>query len=249
MRLTWIRRLSAAAGLGAAVMIALASSTPAKDPLPPAVAGPMLEADIAIFQKGLAKKPDNTQVYTYQGLAMLLALHAQANAGGPDGAKMAGLRDEALKVAEALNKKDYAGAKKAAANLSRPGTGSAQPVKLHEAAEVDVGIIMAPFRNTPRGLNWEKDIKAQSKKVTDVKLVGNLAAHSALAAEYTVLLPLPEATGAKKKVWDDSVKDQSQLSREIAAEAARGDQADKEKLRKLLVRLDGACTACHNDFK
>ena len=249
MRLTWIRRLIAVAGLGAAVALTLPTTSPAGDPLPAAVAGALLEEDIATLQKGLAKKPDNTQINTYHGLAMLLALHGQSNAGGPDGAKMAGLRDQAIKIAEALNKKNFAAAKKAAEALRNPGSGSSAAVKLHETAEVDVGVIMAPFRNAPRGLNWEKDIKAQSKKVTDVKLVGSLAAHSALAAEYTVLLPVPEATGAKKKVWDDSVKDQSKLSQEIVAEAARGDKADRAKLQKLLVRLDGACTACHNDFK
>lgn len=235
--------------IAALVLVAPGASTQATDPLPPAVAGKMIDADIAYLKKGLAKKPDKPMVNTLYGLAMLVAMHAQDSAIGAEAAKMAGLRDQALKVAEAISKNDFTAAKAAAAKLGEPGTGDPKPVKLHEQAGVDANIIMGPFRNSPRGLNIEKDLKGQSKKVTDVKLVGEVAAHSALAAEYSLLLPVTEATGAKKKIWDDSAIDTKKLSWEIVAEAAKADKADKAALQKKLVALDAACTACHNTFK
>lgn len=250
MRTRWICRLAGAAGLVAAVTLAAPlPATRAKDPLPPVVAGKMIESDIAYLKKGLAKKPDKPVVNTLHGLAMLIALHAQNSATGPDAAKSAGLRDQALKVAEALAKSDFAAAKAAADGLSGPPPGDPKPVKLHEKAGVDVNVIMGPMRNAPRGLNIEKDLKAQSKKVTDVKLVGEVAARSSLIAEYTALLPSTEAAGPKKKIWDDSTEDMRKLSKEIVAEAAKGEKADKIGLQKKLAALDAACTACHNTFK
>lgn len=250
MRTRWICRLAGAAGLAAAVTLAAPlPASRAKEPLPPAVAGKMIDADIAYLKKGLAKKPDKPVVNTLHGLALLIAMHAQNSATGADAAKMSGLRDQALKVAEALSKSDFAAAKTAAEGLSSPPAGNPKPVKLHELAGADINVIMGPMRNSPRGLNIEKDLKAQSKKVTDVKLVGELAAHSALIAEFTALLPSTEATAAKKKTWDDSTEEMRKLSREIVAEAAKGDKADKAGLQKKLAALDAACTACHNTFK
>lgn len=243
MRTRWIRRSAGLAGLlAAASLVAPSSSSRAADPLPPGQTKRLIDADIAYLKKGLAKKPDKPVVNTLHGVAMLLALEAQ-NAGE------AGLRDQALKVAEAVSKSEFAAAKAAAEGLSNPPKGDDKPVKLHEKAGVDVNVIMGPMRNSPRGLNVEKDLKAQSKKVTDVKLVADVAARSALVAEYTALLPSAEATGAKKKIWDDSTADMAKLSKEIVAEAAKGEKADKAALQKKLAALDAACTACHNTFK
>lgn len=240
----WIRRSAGLAGLlAAAALVAPPAASKAADPLPPGQSKKLIDADIAYLKKGLAKKPDKPVVNTLHGVAMLLAMEAQ-NTGE------AGLRDQALKVADALSKTDFAAAKAAADGLSNPPKGDAKDVKLHEKGGVDINVIMGPMRNAPRGLNIEKDLKAQSKKVTDVKLVADLASRSALIAEYTALLPATEATGGeKKKIWTDSTEDMRKLSREIAAEAAKGDKADKAGLQKKLVALDTACTACHNTFK
>ena len=243
MRTRWIRRSAGLAGLLVAVfLVAPPASSPAADPLPPGLTKKLIDADIAYLKKGLAKKPDKPVVNTLHGVAMLLALEAQ-NAGET------GLRDQALKVADAVSKSEFAAAKAAADGLANPPKGDGKPVKLHEKAGVDVNVIMGPMRNSPRGLNIEKDLKAQSKKVTDVKLVADVAARSALIAEYTALLPSTEAAGEKKKIWTESTEDMRKLSQEIAAEAAKGDKADKAGLQKTLAALDAACTACHNTFK
>jgi hypothetical protein len=243
VRTRWIRCSAGLAGLLAAASLLVPSeNSRAADPLPPGQTKKLIDADVAYLKKGLAKKPDKPVVNTLHGVAMLLALEAQ-NTGE------SGLRDQALKVAEALSKSDFAAAKAAADGLSNPPGGADILVKLHEKAGVDVNVIMGPMRNAPRGLNIEKDLKAQSKKVTDVKLVADVAARSALIAEYTALLPSTEATGAKKKIWDDSTDDMKKLSKEIVVEAAKGDKADKAALQKKLAALDASCTACHNTFK
>ena len=243
MRTRWIRRSAGLVGLLAAVtLVAPPAASPAADPLPPGQSKKLIDADVAYLKKGLAKKPDKATVNTLHGVAMLLAREAQTRGE-------AGLRDQALKVAEAISKTDFAAAKTAAEGLANPPKGDDTPVKLHEKGGVDVNVIMGPMRNAPRGLNIEKDLKAQSKKVTDVKLVGDVAARSALIAEYTALLPSTEAAGEKKKIWTDSTEEMRKLSREIAAEAAKGDKADKAGLQKKLAALDAACTACHNTFK
>lgn len=254
MRIQWIRRLAGGAGLFAAAWLAVGSvdSGYAADPLPPEVTGKLVEADIALLQKKLATKPAKRAEGSLKAVAMMIALYADQNASGKDAEKMIALRSQALKVAEAIAKKDFAAAKTAAEGLSKPSGGDKKAIKLHEQAKFDIAEVMSPFRAaTVDGLNIEKDIRAQAKGVTDVKLVGDLAAHTTLLGEYTLLLPVEKATAnaANKKKWDDYTNDMLKLSRDIAAEAAKGAKADKAGLKSKLSKLDGSCTACHNDFR
>ncbi|OWK43417.1 cytochrome c [Fimbriiglobus ruber] len=248
MRTQWIRRPVGVAGLAVVVWLAAAES-PAKETLPEGVAGKLIDADVAYLQKALTKAPEKTVAPTLKAVAMEIALYAQNNLEGADANKMAALRAQALKVAEALTKKDYPAAKAAAEGLAKPTGGDKKALKLHELYKYDVNEVMSAFRNSPRGLNTEKDIRAQAKNVTDIKLAGELGARSALAAEYTLLLPSSDAVGAKKKTWEGSAQDMGRLGQEIATEAAKGAKADKAVLKKKLAALDATCTACHNVFK
>ena len=253
MRNRWIRRLAGGAGLFAAAWLAVADTdAAAQDALPPDLARKAIDADIAMLQKDLPKA-DKVKMYALKGTAVMIALYGQKNAGGADGEKMAALRDQALKVAAAIGKKDAKGAKAAADALSNPtGGGDKKDVDVIAASGVDIAEAMSPFKKTPRGQNLEADIKAQAKGVTDVAKVGEIAVRSALYGELAApLKPTDKAKpgSAEERLWDTSVKDMIALSQEIAAEAAKGPKADKAALQARLKKLDAACTACHNEFK
>ncbi len=245
----WIRRSAGGAGLLAAAWLTVAATGSAADDkgqLPPAVAKGMVEKDIAFLQKGLSKTPEKRAVPTLKATAMLIALYAQDNQQG-------GLRDQALKVAEAIAKKDYAGAKAAADGLkAAPGGGSGGAVKLADQAKFDIAELMSTFRNaTVGGRNMEKDIRAQAKSVTDPTLVGEMAARTVLICQYAHQMPAEKASAnpANLKKWAGYTDDTAKLAREIADEAAKGAGANKGVLSKKLKALDASCTACHNDFR
>jgi hypothetical protein len=246
VRNPWIRRSAGGAGLLAAAWL-LAAPGPAAEPkLPPDLARRTVEKDIAYLQKALAKTPEKRAVPTLKATAMLIALYAQNHQQG-------GLRDQAVKVAEALAKKDYAGAKAAADGLKAgAGGGTAGEVKLHEAAKFDLAELMSAYRNaTVGGLNMEKDIRAQAKKATDEKLIGEIAARTVLIDEYARKMPAEKAAAnpTNLKKWEGYVDDTEKLAQELAAEAAKGAGADKAVLAKKLKALDVSCTACHNEFR
>jgi hypothetical protein len=246
-----IRRLAGGAGLFAAAwLIAAATETTAADTvtLPAGVAQKAVGADIAFLQKGLSKTPQKREVPTLKAVAMLLALHGQNNLSDP---KMAALRDQALKVGAAVAQKNYAAAKAEAGKLaSPPAAASSAPVKLAEQNKFDLAELMSMFRNERvGGLNIEKDIRAQAKKVTDVDAAGVIGVRCADAAVYAVQLPPSDAVGAKKKQWDDWCAEMKKLGEEVAAEAGKGASADKAALAKKFSALDANCTACHNVFR
>ena len=252
MRNLWIRRLVGGAGLLAAAWLTVAADdAAAQDALPPDIADAVIKADIAMLQKDLPKA-DKVKMYALKGTAMMIALYGQKNADGPNGDKMAALRDQALKVAAAIGKKDAKGAKAAADALSNSTGGDKKPVDVVKQHDFDIAEAMSPFKKAPRGQNLEADIKAQAKNVTDVKLAGALGVRSALYGEFAAAMkPTDRAKpgSAEERLWDTSAKDMISLGREIAAEAAKGAKADKATLKAKLTKLDAACTACHNEFK
>jgi len=252
----WIRRFVGGVGLIAGLWLALGTSeTPAKapTPIPAEVSGKMIDSDIAFLQKGLEKTPEKAAVPTLKSTAMLIALYAQNNLGGKDADAMAALRAQALKVAEALNKKDYKAASTEAGKLkSPPASTDKKALKLHEMHKFDLSEVMSTFRNSPRGLNIEKDIRDQAKaKAPDLKVSGEAAAHSILLGEFMTLMPSEKAAAnpANQKKWDGYTADMTKLAKEIVEESTKGDKADKMRLKANLSKLDGSCTACHNEFR
>jgi cytochrome c556 len=246
-----IRRLAGGAGLFAAAWLITASTeTTAADTvaLPANVTQKVISADIAFLQKGLSKMPQKREVPTLKAVAMLLALQGQNHLSEP---KMAALRDQALKVGAAIAQKNYTAAKAEAAKLASPPTATSKgPLILAEQNKFDLAELMSMFRNDRvGGLNIEKDLRAQAKKVSDVDLAGVIGGRSATAAEYAIQLPPSDAVGAKKKQWDDWCNEMKKLGEEIAAEAGKGASADKAALAKKLAALDANCTACHNVFR
>ena len=222
----------------------------AKDALPEGSANQLIESDIAFLKKGLSKEPEKRAVPTLKAAAMMIALNAQNNLEGKDGDKMAAIRAQALTVAAAIAKKDYAGAKAAVDGFDTAKGGDKKPLKLSELHKFDLAELMSQFRaGKVGGRNIEADLKDQGKKVTDAKLVAELGARVANIAQFTAEFPAEKAVGAKKKAWDDLSKEMKKLGEDVAAEAAKGAKADTAGLAKKVQAINANCTACHNEFR
>ena len=247
MRNLWTRRI-----VGATAVVGLAAwSLGAANPLTLPEGNGVAAADIAFLEKGLAKQPVPREVSTLKAAAMLVALNAQNQMGGKDGAKMAGLRDAALEVAAAVAKKDYVAAKTAAGALkdAKP-VADAKLVKLETLHKFDLHELMSSFRkDTVGGLNLGAEVKAQSKAVTDPKLAALTAGRIALIGVYTLEMPPEDIDAAKKKQWDAWSKEMTTLATDISTEAAKGASADKPKMAKKFRDLDMNCNACHTVFQ
>lgn len=251
MRWMWTHRVIAVAT--AAVLGALlATPSTAKDPLPDGTAAKVIAADIEFLKAGLAEKPDKPgTIARLKGGAMLLALTAQNNLDGKDADKMAGLRAQAIKVAEALTAKKVADATTLAASLPAATGGDKKPLKLHEQSKFDLSELMSVFGSAKSGgMNIEADFKAAEKAIKDPAALEVQAARVALIAQYTLDMPAGTAEGAtKRKLWDDLSKDMHKMGLETAAEAAKGAKADAAKLKKLAASINLNCKTCHEKFR
>ena len=249
MSKTLTRRASALAGAAACVWLAV--PTTAADPLPADLTAQLISGDIEYLQKALAKTPEKRALPTIKAGALILALHAQSNLSGAKADEMAGLRDQAVKVAEAVAKKDFAAAKTLAEGLKSAKGGEKKEVALHTLAKVDITEVMSTFRkSTVGGRNYEDDLKTMAKKgVTDVALAGRVAGGSHAISEFAAKLPPTGLNDAKMKQWNDFVKDMAAISKDFAAEAGRGEKSDKKKLGAIAQKLDKNCVDCHAVFK
>lgn len=252
MRWMWTHRVVAVAA-AAALGVLLATPSTAKDPLPDGTAAKVIAADIEFLNAGLAEKPtkDGPLAKLKSG-AMLLALNAQNNLDGKDADKMAGLRAQALKVAEAVAAKKVADATAAAAGLAAATGGDKKPLKLHEQAKFDLSDLMSVYgKSKSSGMNIEMDLLTVAEKgAKDVALLEVQAARVALIAQYSLDMPPAEAdSAAKKKQWADLAKESQKLGLDTAAEAAKGAKADAAKLKKMAGTINANCVACHEKFR
>lgn len=248
MQTRWIRRLAGVAGLVAVVSLAQAA-----DPVvPAATASAIIKQDIAFLQKGLAKEPQRKQLPGLKATAIMVAAFAQEQMAGPDAAKMAALRDQALKVADLLAAKDYAKAKDAAKALDAPpAAASTGKVEVHKHAKFDISEAMAPYRSARSGgMDMERNIRKQSKDASDMALIKELAGHSIVLGEFTKHLPTGQASAnaARLKKWEGYSDEMIAHSRDVLAEASKP-SPDKAVLKKKLLVLDASCTNCHNEFR
>jgi hypothetical protein len=244
-----IRRLCGLAGAAACIWLVL--PTPAADPLPADLTAQLISGDIDYLQKALAKTPEKRALPTIKASALLLAYHAQTNLTGTKSDEMAGLRDQAVKVAEAVAKKDYASAKTLAEGLKGAKGGDKKEVALETLAKIEIAEVMSTFRKgTVGGRNMEDDLKTMAKKgVTDVKLAGGVAGRTYAIAHFAAKLPPTGLNDAKIKQWNDFVKDMTTISKDFSVEAAKGDGADKKKLGAIAQKMDKNCVDCHAVFK
>lgn len=251
--------------------LALAAGVWATMPAPPAAAADVpdlskdsykkaAEADLKFLQTRLgelAKKQAagdkllDGQIKPALGVAMLLSVYADALGDGA-------LKTDAVKVAEAIFAKKFADAETLAKKLTvkpgAPGKAGALPKPFKD--DVMLAAVMSPFRGgSVGGLNIDRDIKDMTKKMNPIKIdpaaVEILAARSAVINAYGFHHPNEKASvkADNKKKWEKWSTDSVDLSKQIAAEAAKGAKSDEAKLRTLLTTLNARCTDCHNAFR
>jgi hypothetical protein len=206
-------------------------------------------ADLAKKAAGGEKVPDG-QSKPAVGAALLLAAYAEVLGD-------AALKGDALKVAEALQKKDFkAGAELAAKLALKPGSGKVGPLAKPFKDATQLEIVMQPYRVAiGGGLNIEKDIRDAIKKDNPAKLdpaaVEILAVRTAVLNAYSFHVPNDKASikADSKKLWEKYSTESVGLAKDLAAEAAKGAKADEKKMRALLSGIDGRCKECHNKFR
>lgn len=216
----------------------------AAGPLADAAYKKVLDADIAALNTLLNDgKPERGAMSTIKPLAILIAKNAK-HAGKE------GIAAEAVKIAEAASKKDWATATAAAKTLAKATAGTA-PADLHTLAKLDLADVMSAFRlSKSGGLNIEKDIREAKKAGTvapDVALL--IAGRTATIAEFTYHFPTDKAAaGANAAKWKKYTDDMLNACKSIATEATKG-KPDAAALGKLMGALDTSCVNCHNDFR
>lgn len=251
MQLEWIRRATAVTAAAAFVGVFAVSGLTAKDPLPTGAAAKQLDADLAYLEAGLEAKKGNSKI-PLKSVAMLVALNAQNQMGGTDGEKMAGVRDQALKVAGALSQKevDWAAAAKEVAAAKDAKGDAKKEVKLAEQHEFDIHDLMTVFKPKARGgRGLEDDIRKFAKTAGTPEQVAEIGNLTALIGQYTEAMAPTDEGADKKKKWTDWSKEMQKLGKEAAEEGLKGGSADKAGLLKKVQAIDANCTACHNVFK
>lgn len=242
-------RFRAAAGVSAlaAGLWFLTSAVAAPPALPKESYQRAIKADVEFLQKklgDLVAEPMKNRgaIRTVKGVAMNIALYGEA-------IKDDALKSQALKVAEALDKKDFAAAAEAAKGLNAP---KADPgAKGSKAFALDD--VMSPFRIAKAGgQNIEADIKGAVKNgkidAGEAELIG---VRCSIIADYAFGMPNDKASTNKamKDKWERWSKDMSAASKELTEEAAKGKSADEKKMLAAMKKLDASCINCHNDFR
>jgi hypothetical protein len=216
----------------------------ADTPLPAPDATALVAAEAEYLTTKLGNMPNNAP-RTLKTTAMLIALVAQEQ-GDTD------LRDKAVAVAEAIAKKDYAGAQKLAKELPplKPG-GKVSPIDLTQKANFDLTDLMDVFRldRGKGGRSHEKEVRDHAKKIPDPKKAALLAYKIAKIADYTEVM-VPTSLGGKKtkENWTKYSQEMRDLAMK-AGQAAAGAKGMDKAATAAFKKLDANCTACHNIFR
>ena len=207
--------------------------------------------DLAKKQAAGGKLLDG-QVKPALGIALVLSAYGDKLGDGA-------LKGDAIKVAEAIDKKDFKGASALAKKLAvKPGA-AGKPGELPKPFkdEVMLAAVMSPFRGgTVGGLNIDRDIKDMTKGNNPTKIdpaaVEILAVRSAVINAYGFHHPNDKAKvkDEYKKLWEkwsSESTDPEQADRH--GKRGKWKAADEKKLKGLLTNLNARCTDCHNKFR
>ncbi len=188
--------------------------------------------------------------------SMMIAAYAQSRIGskGANDAKLASLRDQAIKVGAAAGMKNFAAAdnlvKLLKANAVDPKANTKKIDLVAAVGEFDIEELMYQFKKTSvGGLGVEEEIKAQAKKATIKPAEAAALAQRVLAvADYCEIVGINGGFNASKpkKAWDDYNKDMRAAAKDVIAAAAKKNAAD---LKDAFNKLDRSCVACHDKFK
>ena len=254
-----LRTLVGCAALAVGVWAITSTATADTPDLPADSYKKAAEADLKFLQTRLgelAKKEAagdkllDGQVKPALGVALLLTAYADVLGDSA-------LKSDALKVAEAINKKEFKNANDLGKKLAvKPGKGKPAAMPKPFKDELMLAAVMSPFRGgSVGGLNIDRDIKDMTKLKDPIKIdpavVEVLAARSAVINSYGFHHPNDKANinDANKKLWEKWSSESVDLSKQIVVEAAKGAKSDEKTLKKLLTTLNARCTDCHNKFR
>jgi len=234
--------------LGLGICLTTADARPAdEDKAPPQLtlplidsgdAKPLIAAETEIIEKAL-EKGDKKSETKARVAAMLVALYAQT-------AKMPGVRDQALKVADAINQGNAAAAKQAAQGLAGAGAagGGAGPKPLQTM--IDIADLMTVFKlEKAGGQELEKNLGTYLKR-PDMAKLPVFAAKLAFIAAYTESLPPQPAGGKDPKDW---IKFAQQMRAEALAAHKAAKAGDAAGVKAALKKVDVTCNDCHMKFR
>jgi hypothetical protein len=228
--------------------MALVGPTTAKDPLPESGGVKQLEADIKYLVTGLNGKKKNA-LSPLKSMTMLIAINAQNQTDGTDGEKMAGVRDQALKVMAALAKSeaDWETAIKEAEAMSGAKGDVKKVIKLQEQNEFDIHELMTVFKPKNRGgRGLEQEVLNFSKSISDPKTTIETANLVILIGQYSELMTPADTSDANKKKWLEWSQEMQKFGQEAAEAGLKGDKAAAVKK---FQAINKNCTDCHNVFK
>ena len=229
-----------------AVVLVLLPNGVAKEP---EATGGQLTADVAYLKATLAKKGKGN-VKPLKAVAMMIALQSQDQAKGDSAAAMAGTRDQALKVAEALSKGtvDWDAAIKEAEALGTT-KGDAKKVVKFEETDFDVQELMTVFRPKNKGgLGLEATLLEQVKGVKDAKAALAYGNQMVMIGKYSELLAKSMNAGNKEKTWIGHAQEMQKLGGDLVTEAGM-EKPDTKALTKAMKAIELNCAACHKDFR
>jgi hypothetical protein len=227
-----------------------------KPVLPDDVFVKLVAEDAKAIKDGLAKAPDKKMVNKAKASALMIAIYAQGAANKPGGkaAEMAGLRDEALKVAKAIEANNLDDAKAKVDGLKPGGAaaGKAGPMAVHDGFEID--LVMQQFKpERGGGLETEKKLlgfvnKRSGYTPADYQaMVPVLYRIAAIAQPTEALAPAPMGQKDPAK-WVKWSQEMGELA-VAAAELARKPKPDDKAVKTALKNLEANCTTCHTLFR
>ncbi len=249
MRMKAVRMSVGLLGVLAAVLLVRPTHSDTQAaPIPDETFMLMVKTDLEYLSKWLGDSKAKDAKKTLKALAAYLAL-----AGQNQGSKL--LRDEALKMADAIGKNDFKTAKEVADKLASAKLSTGEKLdalKWTGKAAPDLAEVMDPFRKAgPKGgLGMEKDIRDGKKSVKELNKIVLAAQRSALIAEITMNLEPDGGFGGKKSKadWEKHTKDMQQYALEVV-ELAKDAKKNEAKLKATLGKLDASCVGCHNVFR
>jgi len=225
-----------------------------KPTLPEADFAKLVEDNNKIIAESLKDKPTKATTRRARVAALMIAAFAQTAKGG-DPAKLATLRDNAVKVAKALEDKKYDEAKNLTAGLNPMAAAApgAKPGPVNVVEGVDLEDIMHQF-STPRskGEGYEAflvDIDEAKKppKESELAKLEVVAYKAAVIGKLAELLPPKKMVkNQTPKAWKDFAQT---MQKEGVAVAEAAKSKDAKAAKMAVSKLVNNCNECHKLFR
>ncbi|VTS02105.1 cytochrome c [Tuwongella immobilis] len=215
-----------------------------------------VESEISYLKKRLGEPKADKALPTLKTAAFIIAHLAQNQIAAKtgDAKQLATLRDAALEVAAAVNKKDLATATKLASGLSVDIKASASanpaPVTLVGLHDFELHTLMSPFRiERANGRGYEKAVRDFAKSVKNVDEAISLGVKLEAYAELTAAMaPDDEGSMKTKANWVKWSNEMKKNATDAVAALKKGKAGEKTAAASF-KKLDASCTACHNVFR